>query len=680
MLGDETSPYLRQHRDNPVHWQPWSADAFEIARQEDKPVLLSVGYAACHWCHVMAHESFEDPAIAEVMNSLFINIKVDREERPDVDALYQNALALTGQQGGWPLTMFLTPDGDPFWGGTYFPATAAYGRPGFPDLLRQVAEVYRSDKASVDKNTEALRGALEKMNRRGTDGDAPPYSLDLLDRMADRIVQSADPHHGGLGGAPKFPQPYAFEFLWRAWLRTGDTRHRDAVITVLNHLCQGGIYDHLGGGFARYATDDAWLVPHFEKMLYDNAQLLLLMTQVWQQTRSPLLAMRISETADWLLSDMRVPGGGFASSFDADSEGEEGRYYVWSAAEIETALGSDAALFAEVYDVRPEGNWEGKSILNRLQAGFDPLPADQEDRLSALRQKLKAQRDTRIRPGWDDKVLADWNGLTITALAEAGMVFQRQDWIDAARTAFGFVRQSMSDGSLLWHSHREGRSQHQGLLDDYAQMSRAALRLFEIGGEIDDLAAAEQWSAVLERDFATPDGAFYQSSRTVDDLVLRQCQVFDNALPSGNGTMIGVLTRLHAYTGEDAYRGRAERLAEAFRGTVMKNFFPTTTLLNGVEDLIAGHSIVLTPGDPDTDADLRRTVFAHSLPSRILHNLSPGDDLPASHPAAPAARHVEGSAALICEGQTCSLPIRDAGELAASLSRPRANAVEGNSA
>lgn len=671
-LGEETSPYLRQHRDNPVHWQPWSAAAFAAARETDRPVLLSVGYAACHWCHVMAHESFEDPAIAGVMNELFVNIKVDREERPDVDALYQNALALTGQQGGWPLTMFLTPEGEPFWGGTYFPSTPRYGRPGFPDLLRQVAQVYHGDKASVAKNTKALREALESLNRLAApEAGSPAYGLDLLDRMADRIVASADTEHGGLGGAPKFPQAYAFEFLWRAWLRTADTRHRDAVRTALLHMCQGGLYDHLGGGFARYATDEAWLVPHFEKMLYDNAQLLLLATQVWQADRDPLLAQRVRETADWLLDEMRVEGGGFASSLDADSEGEEGRYYVWDAAEISRLLGEDAALFAEVYDVSPDGNWEGRTILNRLGAGFTLRSDAEEDRLAVLRGHLKQARDARIRPGWDDKVLADWNGLTITALAEAGAVFGEPRWIDAAVEAYRFVCTRMGDGERLWHSHRDGRSQHHGLLDDYAQMARAALRLHELGAAPDALERARAWCALAEADFASPDGAYFQTSRHVDDLLVRQCQAFDNALPSGNGTMVGVLHRLAVHTGEPAYHERALRLAEAFRSTVMQNFFPATTLLNGIEDLLSGTLVVLVAeaDDPAVPA-LRQAVLSVSRPTRVLQQVAPGTGLPATHPAAAAAAHAPAPSVLVCEGQTCSLPLRDPEAVTQHLRRP----------
>ena len=361
-LGHETSPYLLQHRDNPVHWQPWDEAALAQAARDGKPILLSIGYAACHWCHVMAHESFEDPAIAALMNELYVSIKVDREERPDLDAIYQAALGLLGEHGGWPLTMFLTPAGEPFWGGTYFPPTAHYGRPGFGDVLRAIHDIYRREPEKVSQNTAALSGALQDMASRPGGGEIGPA---LTDRVAQRLLAEVDPLHGGLGGAPKFPQTMALELLWRSYCRGGPATLRDAVLHTVERMCQGGIYDHLGGGFARYSTDERWLAPHFEKMLYDNALLLELLARLWQETREQLFARRAAETAGWVLRDMIAPEGGFASAWDADSEGEEGKFYVWSAAEIDALLGADAEAFKAAYDVHPGGNWEGKTILNR---------------------------------------------------------------------------------------------------------------------------------------------------------------------------------------------------------------------------------------------------------------------------------------------------------------------------
>ncbi len=392
-LSRESSPYLLQHADNPVHWQAWGPDALEQARRERKPIMLSVGYAACHWCHVMAHECFEDSSIAAVMNELYINIKVDREERPDLDTIYQSSLALLGQQGGWPLTMFLTPDGEPFWGGTYFPPTARFGRPGFPDVLRALADTYTREPDKVTKNVAALREALAKLavNQRG---EAIPN--DAYDSIAARLAQEVDPVHGGLGGAPKFPQPSIFTLLWRGYRRTRDEALRKAVTTTLTAMCQGGIYDHLGGGFARYSVDGEWLVPHFEKMLYDNAQLISLLTLVWQHTREPLYETRVRETIAWLRREMISEGGGFAATLDADSEGEEGKFYVWSAGEITRLLSDRSELFARAYDVTPGGNWEGKTILNQRQAG--PIAADDAAMLSECRTILLEERDKRDSP------------------------------------------------------------------------------------------------------------------------------------------------------------------------------------------------------------------------------------------------------------------------------------------
>ncbi len=435
-LGEETSPYLLQHRDNPVHWQAWNEETLAAAKAADKPILLSVGYAACHWCHVMAHESFEDPEIAAAMNRLFVNIKVDREERPDLDQIYQHALSLMGEQGGWPLTMFLTPQGEPFWGGTYFPPDARWGRPGFPQVLEAISEAYAGKRDDVAKNVAVLREALQRLGQPQHGG---AIARAQLDPIAERLLRETDQIHGGIGTAPKFPQCGILELLWRGWKRTGETAYRDAVMKALDAMCQGGIYDHLGGGFARYSTDARWLAPHFEKMLYDNAELVDLLTLVWQEDRNPLYRQRVEETLGWVVREMRAPGGGFASSLDADSEHEEGKFYVWSAAEIDAVLGDRAALFKRFYDVTPAGNWEGRTILNRLDS---PALADAatEDELSRCRELLLRARAARVRPGWDDKVLADWNGLMIAAMANAGLVFERPDWLDTARAAFDFVR------------------------------------------------------------------------------------------------------------------------------------------------------------------------------------------------------------------------------------------------
>ena len=668
-LDRETSPYLLQHKDNPVHWLPWGGEAFELARKLDRPVLLSVGYAACHWCHVMAHESFEDPATAALMNELFINIKVDREERPDIDHIYQAALAALGQHGGWPLTMFLTPEGQPFWGGTYFPPRSKYGRPSFTDVLHGVAATYRDSRGKVEQNVSALGDALARLSD-NRDGDG--VDVGVLDRIAERLLREVDPFHGGIGGAPKFPQVPMFELLWRAHLRSGKPALRDAVVNTLTHMCQGGIYDHLGGGFARYSTDERWLAPHFEKMLYDNAQLLRLLTLVWRETGAPLFKTRVEETVDWLLREMVAEGGGFAATLDADSEGEEGRFYVWREAEIDAALGDAAKRFKQIYDVSRGGNWEGVTILNRLNR-LETLDPAIENALAQDRAKLLAARAGRLRPGWDDKVLADWNGLTIAALAEAAMVFDRPDWLAAAEQAFDFVVQRMTKDGRLHHVYRAGVLKHLASVDDLAAMALAALALFEADGAPARLRQAVDWIDTLDHHHWDEGrgGYFY----TADDaaaadgapLICRVKTAHDASTPAGNGLALHALARLYAVTGEARFRDRAEALLNAFAGEVGRNFFPLPTLLNGAEALQRPVLAAIIGDGPDADA-LARVVLSHSLPDRILLRIK-GDSfaLPADHPAHGKGM-IDGKAtAYICLGQTCSPPATDPAALDALL-------------
>jgi uncharacterized protein YyaL (SSP411 family) len=663
LLASETSPYLLQHRDNPVHWMPWGEAAFRRARAEDKPILLSVGYAACHWCHVMAHESFEDEGIAALMNALFVSVKVDREERPDLDLVYQQALALMGQQGGWPLTMFLTPDGEPFWGGTYFPPAARWGRPGLPEVLRGVAAAYAHERDRVAGNVAALREGLARLS---VNRAAGPIAPSVLDQVAGRLVREVDPVHGGIGTAPKFPQPGIIELLWRAWLRSGRESCRSAVRTTLDAMCRGGIYDHLGGGFARYSTDECWLVPHFEKMLYDNAQLVDLLTLVWRGTGEPLYAARVHETVDWVLREMvaekadGTPCGAFASTLDADSEGVEGRFYVWTEAEIDALLGADAGFFKEAYDVRPGGNWEGVTILNRI--GRPEPTADEEARLASLRAVLRHARGRRVRPGRDDKVLADWNGLMIAALAGAGFSFREQGWIAAAARAFDFVARHMTgpDGRLV-HSWRCGTARHPASLDDHAGMARAALALYEATGEPRYLDHARIWAGVLDRHYWDGNGGGYFF--TADDgerLPVRAKSAADGAVPSGNGTMAGVLARLYLLTGEDAWRARAEAVITAFSGELAHNFFPLATLLNAVGLLSDGCQVVVVGerGDPATEA-LVDAVRTGPSPDRVTNIVAPGTELPETHPAHGKGLVRGRPAGYVCRAQACSPPVTE---------------------
>jgi uncharacterized protein len=674
LLANETSPYLLQHKDNPVHWRAWGPDALAEAQSQNKPILLSIGYAACHWCHVMAHESFENDAIADVMNELFINIKVDREERPDLDVIYQSALQMMGQQGGWPLTMFLTPDGHPFWGGTYFPASNKYGRPGFGDLIQSISGTFYNEPENVRSNVDALRHGLEE-NARPTPGDG--LTMEIIDEVAKRAGNFVDMESGGTQGAPKFPQPDFFNFLWRAAKRTGSSHLRDSVILTLDKICQGGIYDHLGGGFARYSTDHIWLAPHFEKMLYDNALLIELMTEVWQETGSPLLATRIRETITWALREMMVKPDdndaspfAFASAYDADSEGEEGKFYVWNEAEIDSLLGESSEKFKHHYEVHPFGNWEGKTILNRT-ANPTLGTSEEEQELTKARDILLQVRNERIWPLWDDKVLADWNGLMITALTKAGTVFDEPEWLEDAKSAYQFVCTLMVDQGHLNHTWREGRLRYTAILDDYANMTMAAITLYEHTGDTTFLDQAIAWvDQTNEGYWDNVNGGYFLTAASATDVITRSKTVTDNATPSGNGTMMNVLARLFALTGNTDYRDRADAMNKLFSSPEIDRLVGQTVMLCGFELLTQATQIVVVgnPDDPDTTA-LLQTVHKTSVPTQVLLRLSPDASLPPDHPAHGKGLIDGKPAAYICIGPTCSPPQQNPAALAEALAK-----------
>jgi uncharacterized protein YyaL (SSP411 family) len=663
-LDREVSPYLLAHKDNPVAWEPWDAEALARARQADKPILLSIGYSACHWCHVMAHESFEDPQTAELINDLFIPIKVDREQRPDLDAIYQAALAELGQQRGWPLTMFLTPDGRPFGGGTYFPPEPRFGRPAFANVLRSMAEAYATDPDGVVAKAARLTEAVASQARGRSGGD---ISTTQLNHVASQLLDGIDVVYGGFGRNAKFPHSMALELLWRAHRRTGHGPYRDAVVLTAEQMCLGGLYDHLGGGFARYAVDERWLVPHFEKMLYDNALLIDLLTLLWQDTRRPLFEARVAETVAWLLREMTVPGGAFAASLAADSAGHgavedgEGAFYVWHEDEIDAVLGADSDIFKTAYDVDGSGNWDGRTILNRL----DHPPGEDavlERRLVEQRARLFAARETRPRPARDDKVLADWNGLMIGALARAGVVFEKPDWIDAARRAFASVcERVVRDGRLL---HSAGGSDDQtacSILDDYSHLARAAVQLFEATADPTYIVLAEDWVATVERDYSdAANGGYFLTPSGLASVVVRTKTARETACPSGNGTMVWVLARLHALTGKEAYFRQAERVIEAFSGDVPVHFFAMATLLNAGEDLCSLSQVVIVgDGDDQATRALLRSARAVPAPNRMIFAVAPDDSLPDTHPAA-GKTLVGGSAtAYVCRAGTCLPPITD---------------------
>ncbi len=664
-LAHETSPYLLQHKHNPVDWWPWGTEALAEAKRTNKPILLSVGYAACHWCHVMAHESFEDAKTAEVMNDLFVNIKVDREERPDIDQIYMSALHHLGEHGGWPLTMFLTPNAEPFWGGTYFPNTARYGKPAFADLLREVERVFRENPQSVEQNRSALMARLMASAR--PTGRVVIAAPDL-DRAADQLLSLIDPVNGGIRGAPKFPQSMMLEFLWRAGERTNNNRRFAAVELTLARICEGGIYDHLGGGFSRYSVDERWLVPHFEKMLYDNALLLELLAVAYLRSRNDLFRRRARETVAWLTREMTTPEGAFCASLDADSEGEEGKFYVWSLDEVTSALGSDdAAFFAAHYDVTAEGNFEGHNILNRLK--HIPRSMEDEQRLTPSREKLLSLREKRVRPGLDDKILADWNGLMIAALVNAGLALDEPLWLEMAARAFLFIDAKMAHGDRLGHSWRAGKLLVPGLASDHAAMIRAALALHEATGEEAYLERALAWQATLDRHYANAEnGGYFLTADDAVGLVVRPNSTSDDATPNPNALAAQNLIRLALFTGQHAWRDKADRLFEGMAASAGENVYAHLALLNALDLRLRGAEIVVA-GEDERANELLAAARKLAFFDRVVLRASPA--LAPDHPAHDKVDVAAQSAAFICVGETCSLPVREPDAIAEAVRAAR---------
>ena len=679
-LAGATSPYLLQHAHNPVDWWQWGAEALTEAKRSNRPIMLSVGYAACHWCHVMAHESFEDEPTAAVMNELFVNIKVDREERPDIDQIYMNALHLLGEQGGWPLTMFLTPAAEPVWGGTYFPKESRYGRPAFVDVLREVARLFKEEPAKIEQNRAAL---LAQLADKARPTGKVTIGVAELDNAARQLGNAFDTVNGGLRGAPKFPQPAILEMLWRAGQRSGDARLFETVGHSLERMSEGGIYDHLGGGYSRYSVDERWLVPHFEKMLYDNAQLLELLALAHSRSKNgiaslahgsgnPLFAQRARETVGWLAREMTTPEGAFCASLDADSEGEEGKFYVWSHGEVIGTLGAeDGAFFARHYDVTPGGNFEGHTILNRLET--PQRSAEDDARLSVLRGKLMTVRDGRVRPGLDDKVLADWNGLMIAALVNAGVALGESSWIGMARRAFDFIAREMTrsakDEQRLGHSWRAGKLLLPALASDYAAMIRAALALYEATSEQGLLEQALTWQRSFDAHYADGDtGGYYLSADDASDLLLRPHSTMDDATPNPNAVAAQNLVRLAVLSGDERWRAQADRLIEGVLSAAERNLFGHVALLNALDLRLRGAEIVCT--GPDAE---RFAQAALQLPftERIVLRASDGSSLPASHPALAKLKAVQGSAAFVCVEERCSLPVTEPGKIGEAVAGMR---------
>ncbi|HLW91285.1 MAG TPA: thioredoxin domain-containing protein [Roseiarcus sp.] len=663
LLADATSPYLLQHAHNPVHWRQWGVGALQEARERDRPILISIGYAACHWCHVMAHESFEDEETAALMNRLFVNIKVDREERPDIDHIYMTALGALGQQGGWPLTMFLSPDGAPLFGGTYWPPEPRWGRPSFQQVLHAVDKAWAEKRDALLAQGANLNSFLGELSASKAGEALAPSDLT---RIAAAYLRQIDPVHGGLGGAPKFPNAPVFRFLWNEAFRDRNEQARAATRQLLVSLCEGGIYDHLGGGFARYSVDAEWHVPHFEKMLYDNAQILELLALVHADEPSPLFAARADETFAWLMREMRVGEAqsfAFAASQDADQAGEEGSFYAWTAPEIDAALGPESAAFKAAYDVRPEGNWERRNVLRRNLAAHGDEAA--EAGLAASREKLFALREKRPKPGLDDKVLVDWNGLMIAALAKAAAVFSSPAMLQAAETAFAFIDAHMRDvNGRLAHAWRAGRIGAAGMLDDYASFARAALALFEATGERSRLNRAIALVDEARDLFGDADGSFFITARDAGDLPnVRPRHAQDGATPSGVGLMAEALARLHHLTGDAHWRRDCENLIRAFSGEPDR--LAHAPLLLAAADFLERASVIVVAGEPG-DARARSLVapaLASPDPATCVLRALDGRDWPEGSPGHGRAPVAGAPAAYLCRGSACSLPVATAEEL-----------------
>ncbi|MDQ5809790.1 MAG: thioredoxin domain-containing protein [Actinomycetota bacterium] len=676
-LANETSPYLLQHKDNPVDWYPWGEEALERAREEDKPILLSVGYSACHWCHVMERESFEDEATARIMNEHFVNIKVDREERPDIDSIYMSAVQALTRHGGWPMTVFLTPDGAPFYGGTYFPPAPRGGLPSFQQVLLSLADAYTSRRDEVLRSAESVREYLE-----ASTGAAMPKAtvgLELLDGAAGSLLSQLDRRFGGFGGAPKFPQAMNLEVLLRHYHRTGELGALSGVEDTLRAMANGGIYDQLGGGFARYSVDEYWLVPHFEKMLYDNALLSRLYLEAYQATGDAFYRRIAEETLDYVLRDMTSPEGGFYSAEDADSEGEEGKFYVWTPDEIEGALGpEDAKLAMRFWDVTERGNFEGKNILyvprppEAVAAEFGLSPEELWDRIVEIRAQLFAEREKRVRPGRDEKVLSAWNGLMLRSFALATRVLGREDYREAAEKNAAFLLEKLRVDGRLRRSYKDGQARLGGYLEDYAMVADGLVTLYEATFDVRWLVEADTLcDAISELFWDEERKFFYDTPADHEELVTRPRDVYDSAAPSGTSVATDVLLRLALLLDRDDYRRRAEAVLEELSGGMEKLPGAFGRLLAALDFSLAEPrelAIIGDPGSPDTQA-LIVTVYGLYLPNKVVAGRAEGDEEPAGLIPLLADRPArDGKAtAYVCVHYACKSPTTDPEELREQL-------------
>jgi uncharacterized protein YyaL (SSP411 family) len=675
-LQNETSPYLLQHVDNPVDWYPWGEEAMRLANEQDKPILLSIGYAACHWCHVMAHESFEDEATAAQMNAEFINVKVDREERPDIDSIYMQAVNAMVGRGGWPMTVFLTPDGKPFYAGTYFPDEPRHGMPSFRQILTGVTQAWQRDRENVVGSASEVAEQLQALS--GVGFEEQPLDKEILRSALGGLGQRFDATWGGFGEAPKFPQPMTIEFLLRESLRGEGDHALEMAEVTLKKMAEGGMYDQIGGGFARYSVDHRWLVPHFEKMLYDNAQLARVYLHAWQVTGNDFYRRITQETLDYVLREMRHEDGGFYSSQDADSEGVEGKFYVWSAAQIREALGEDADTFMRIYGVSDEGNWEGHNILNLhvdptgLAAQLNVDAEDLDTRMTEARAKLYALRSKRIWPGLDDKILTSWNGLMLAAFAEAGQALGRPDYIDAAQSNADFLHRTMrGDSGRLLRTWKAGSdAKYNAYLEDYAFLVDGLLALYEATFETRWVDWARELAELMLAHFRdSKNGGFFDTSNDHEQLIHRPKDLQDNAVPSGNSMAAGALMRLSLLTGNGEYRQAAEKSTATMSKFMSQYPSGFGQWLNVASFVLGEPREIALVGSHKELAPLLEVVRDGYRPFQVVAAGS-GDE-PAPLPLLENRPRVDGKGtAYVCRQFLCQAPVTKPQELARQLESP----------
>ena len=673
-LAHETSPYLLQHADNPVDWHPWSSVTLQLAREQDKPILLSIGYSACHWCHVMAHESFEDEAIAAVMNAHFINIKVDREERPDLDQIYQNAHQLLARRGGgWPLTMFLSPDGTPFYSGTYFPKQARYGLPGFAELLLHIAKAYMEKSSELSAQGQQLIADLASwLPEKSTE----EIALDTtpLSNATQQLQQNFDRVNGGFGGAPKFLHPAELDLLLRQAHAKHDESIRHVALFTLQQMALGGLYDQLGGGFCRYSVDEHWNIPHFEKMLYDNGLLLGLYCDAWLNSTDPLFAHTVEQTAGWVTREMQSPQGGYYASLDADSEHEEGKFYVWQRNEIRDLLSAgEYVIIKPHYGLDSTPNFEDHAWHLHVAQPLDQiaqqlhLSSEQASALLATAQKkLFAAREQRIRPGRDEKILGSWNGLMIAGMAKAARIFQREDWLRSAQQAMDFVRGTLWQDDRLFATHKDGKSHLNAYLDDHAFLLNATLELLQTEFRSADLHFATRLAdALLERFEDTQNGGFFFTSHDHEALIQRNKTGHDNATPSGNGIAAQCLLRLSKLTGDIRYAEAADRCLKLFFPLMQQAPTQFSSLCTALDEALRPPSMLLLCGLKKESAAWRAAVAAEYQPELMIIELT-GDA--AGLPAPLHRPSTSATTAWLCHGTQCLPPITKLEQLLHELS------------